>query len=141
VLLPVLLALTVLFGLLFFIRLGAAQRAALLARWPAVLLALAALFTLSRGGWRAGLVLGVLAALAWLFWPALAAPKIPASAPEDPADAEARAILGVSPQAGESEIRRAYRTRMAKAHPDQGGGHAEAARLTAARDRLLRRGR
>jgi hypothetical protein len=28
---------------------------------------------------------------------------------------------------------------MASAHPDRGGAHAQAARLTAARDRLLRR--
>jgi curved DNA-binding protein CbpA len=57
---------------------------------------------------------------------------------EDPADARARAVLGVGASANEGEIRRAYRAKMAKAHPDQGGSEAEAALISAARDRLLR---
>lgn len=57
----------------------------------------------------------------------------------DPADAEARTTLGVGAQATEAEIRAAYRTKMAQAHPDRGGRHSDAARLTAARDRLLKK--
>jgi DnaJ-domain-containing protein 1 len=57
------------------------------------------------------------------------------------ADIEARQVLGVGANASESDIRSAYRTKMAPAHPDRGGAHNEAARLTAARDRLLKKRR
>jgi curved DNA-binding protein CbpA len=58
-----------------------------------------------------------------------------------PEDLAARRVLGVAPNATPAEIRQAYRTKMAQAHPDRGGSHNEAARLTAARDRLLRKKR
>jgi DnaJ-domain-containing protein 1 len=74
-----------------------------------------------------------------MLWPRLGSPPPRRPAPPDPAEAEARAILGVGPDADEAEIRQAYRARMARAHPDRGGGHAAAARLTAARDRLLKK--
>ncbi|WP_420823027.1 DnaJ domain-containing protein [Vitreimonas flagellata] len=84
-----------------------------------------------------------MAGLIWLLWPSLAAPrtaKASATPPPDSAeDAQARAILGVGPRATESDIRAAYRAKMRRAHPDQGGAHNEAARLTAARDRLLKK--
>jgi len=48
-------------------------------------------------------------------------------------------LLGVRQGASESEIRSAFRSRIAQAHPDRGGKHADAARLVAARDRLLRK--
>lgn len=109
-------------------------------RWPAVLLAGAALFAFARGSLWGGALLVVLAALAWEFWPQLRARRHSArQSAADPEDAAARAILGVGPTASESEIRAAYRTKMRRAHPDRGGAHNEAARLTAARDRLLKR--
>jgi curved DNA-binding protein CbpA len=58
---------------------------------------------------------------------------------ENAQDAEARAVLGVGSTATAAEIRAAYRSKMAHAHPDRGGAHADAARLTAARDRLLKK--
>lgn len=54
-------------------------------------------------------------------------------------ESEARSILGVGPEAGPDEIRAAYRRLMALAHPDKGGTEGLAARLNAARDRLLKR--
>lgn len=139
--LPVLLILTALFALLFAARVGGARRYELLQRWPAVLLAGAALFAFARGGWAAGIGLALLAGVAWQVWPRLTARQQNAANASDPADAEARATLGVSATASAEEIRAAYRAKMAEAHPDRGGTHAEAARLTAARDRLLKRKR
>jgi hypothetical protein len=52
-------------------------------------------------------------------------------------EAEARSILGVSADATAAEVRAAYRRVMARAHPDQGGTDGLAARVNAARDRLL----
>lgn len=135
----VLLLITALFALLFVGRLGGARRQELIKRWPALLLAGAALYAFARGGWTVGIGLALLAGLAWQLWPRLAASR-PGAAPmsaSNPDEAEARAILGVSSTATASEIRAAYRSKMAAAHPDRGGSHAEAARLTAARDRLL----
>lgn len=139
--LPVLIVIVLLFALVFLGRVGAASRAMLTARWPAVVLAAAATFALARGAiWPAAGLAG-LAFLAWRFWPGVLrgfeAPRDPSAGPA-PADAEARAILGVGPAATAEEIRRAYRTKMSRAHPDRGGDHVDAARLTAARDRLLK---
>jgi DnaJ family protein C protein 19 len=138
--LPALLAIAALFALLFAARLGGARRQELVHRWPAFLLAGAALFAFARGGWSAGIVLALAAGLAWELWPRIAASRAARAGATvaDPADAEARVILGVGENATAEEIRAAYRTKMARAHPDRGGSHAEAARLTAARDRLLR---
>lgn len=52
--------------------------------------------------------------------------------------ADARAMLGVGPDAGREEIEAAYRRLMPRAHPDQGGSPGLAAQLNAARDRLLK---
>lgn len=129
-----LLIVALVFGLLFFGRLAGARRALILERWPAFMLGALALFTLARGGFW--LAIALLAA-AWIaFW--LTAPRAPI-APDDVADAEAQQILGVPSGASEEEIRAAYRSKMARAHPDRGGAHHDAARLTAARDRLLKR--
>lgn len=136
-----LLLLVALFALLFLTRVSGARRGQWLSRWPAVVLAGAALFVLARGGWVFGAALALAAAAAWEFWPRLTARAPAAHSPDDPADQQARAILGVGPAATPSEIRAAYRAKMAAAHPDRGGTHAEAARLTGARDRLLRRKR
>lgn len=56
-----------------------------------------------------------------------------------PGEAEARAILGVSEDADESEIQAAYSRLIRMAHPDKGGTAGLAAQLNAARDRLLKR--
>ncbi|WP_428148982.1 J domain-containing protein [Brevundimonas sp.] len=54
-------------------------------------------------------------------------------------DAEARSILGVSADATPEAVNAAWRRLMGRAHPDQGGTEGLAARLNAARDRLLRK--
>lgn len=132
-----LLVLALLFGLLFVGRLAGARRSLLAERWPAFLFAGAAIYALARGSLWLGVALLVGGGLAFM----LTAPKAPAISAVDPADTEACAILGVAPAATASEIRAAYRAKMSRAHPDRGGSHNEAARLTAARDRLLRRRR
>lgn len=137
--LPAILVIAGLFLLLLIPRFGGMYRKHLLARWPAVALAGAAIITLSRGGIWPGLLLAAAAAAAWVLWPSLRRPAPPPPASDTREDAEARTILGLGPQATEAEIRAAYRTKMRQAHPDRGGKHSEAARLTAARDRLLRR--
>ncbi len=141
--LPVLLAVGALFALLLVARVGGARRYELMRRWPAVAFAIAAALALARGMIWPGLALGAISALAWILWPRLTVQlgRAEPDAKPDPADVEARRILGVGPNATESEIRGAYRARMASAHPDRGGGHTEAARLTAARDQLLRKTR
>ncbi|MGQ0532196.1 MAG: J domain-containing protein [Caulobacteraceae bacterium] len=142
--LPALLVLALIFSLLFFTRVGGAYRVMLMRRWPILLLAGAAFLALVRGAiWPAIALLGF-SILAWMAWPKIeellrpAAPMQPRDSPEDSA---ARAVLGIGPNATADEIRRAYRAKMARAHPDRGGSHTEAARLTAARDRLLKKKR
>lgn len=70
-----------------------------------------------------------------------AAPK-PAPKPAMPTSpqmskAEARSILGVSDKATREDIQTAWKRLMARTHPDQGGSEGLAARVNAARDRLL----
>jgi curved DNA-binding protein CbpA len=50
---------------------------------------------------------------------------------------EARDLLGVSPRAGEEEIRAAHRRLIGRVHPDVGGSAALAGRVNAARDLLV----
>lgn len=137
--LPAIFVVAGLFVLLLIPRLGGMYRTQLLARWPAVVLAGAALIALSRGGLWPALMLGAAAAATWVVWPAMRRPAPPPPAASSREDAEARMILGVGPQATEADIRAAYRRKMRQAHPDRGGRHSDAVRLTAARDRLLRR--
>lgn len=54
-------------------------------------------------------------------------------------DQDARAILGVGANAAPAEVQAAWRRVMARAHPDQGGTEGLAARVNAARDRLLKK--
>lgn len=54
---------------------------------------------------------------------------------------EANQILGLQRGASPEEIRTAHRSLMKRAHPDQGGSAEHAARVNAARDRLLSRHR
>lgn len=67
----------------------------------------------------------------------VAAPK--PAAPTGPlmSKAEARAILGVRENASRDDIQTAWKRLMARTHPDQGGSEGLAARVNAARDRLL----
>ena len=94
------------------------------------------LLALSKGAWLIGI--GLSGAGLWLTLASRqrrGAP--PASA--DLSEAEARSILGLPPGADEAAVRAAWRRLMIRAHPDQGGTEGLAARLNAARDRLLRR--
>lgn len=50
---------------------------------------------------------------------------------------EARAILGVGPEASAEEVQSAYLRLIRRAHPDQGGTSGLAAQLNTARDTLL----
>lgn len=59
--------------------------------------------------------------------------------PVETADvAEARALLGLGPQADAEAVRAAHRRLIATVHPDKGGTEALAAKINAARDVLLR---
>jgi hypothetical protein len=141
---PVLLVLTLIFGVLFFTRLGGVYRAELKRRWPAVVFAGAAFLCLVRGLIGPAMTFASLSALTWVMWPQIERWRRPQPAPpqdDAPEDFAARRLLGVGPAATPDEIRRAYRAKMAQAHPDRGGSHNEAARLTAARDRLLKKKR
>ena len=61
-------------------------------------------------------------------------PRVP---PGD--EAAARALLGVAPGADADTIQAAWRSHIARAHPDAGGSDAAARAVTAARDLLLAR--
>lgn len=90
---------------------------------------------LSKGAWITGA--GLAGAALWL----TLASRIRAVAVQRDTlgDAEARSILGVPDEAGPEAINAAWRRLMGRAHPDQGGTEGLAARLNAARDRLLKR--
>jgi len=136
----VLIGMAAAFLLLTMVRVGGARRKALLARWPALLFALAALLAAVRGAIWPAIAFASLAGLAWQVWPAINVSRRNQQRPgSDPQDQAAATLLGVTLQSTESDIRAAYRAKMAHAHPDRGGSNSEAARLTAARDRLLRR--
>ena len=53
-------------------------------------------------------------------------------------ETDARAVLGVGRDATDIEIQAAWKRAMARVHPDQGGTQGLAARVNAARERLLR---
>lgn len=69
-------------------------------------------------------------------------PGTPRAAPPPPAprgpEADARAVLGVGPDAGPEEIRAAHRRLIASVHPDRGGSPELTRQVNAARDTLLR---
>ena len=88
---------------------------------------------------RGSFVLGPLLALAGLYLVVQSRVRLPAPLDHRMSVEEARALLGVPADADEATIRSAWRRLMARAHPDQGGTGGLAARLNAARDRLLRK--
>lgn len=55
-----------------------------------------------------------------------------------PAPKRPHEVLGVAPGATAEAVRIAWRARISGAHPDQGGSHASAAELNAARDAMLK---
>jgi len=79
------------------------------------------------------LFLAIVAVAAWVWlWPKRRGrPRLD--------DAEARAVLGVAPDADAEEIRAAHRRLIAAVHPDRGGSAELARRINLARDVLLKR--
>lgn len=96
-----------------------------------------AVFAVARGAW---LIAGGMAlAGVWLAVQSRIRPVTVKARPVEPmSKAEARAILGVAADADAQTIHAAWRRLMARAHPDQGGTEGLAARVNAARDRLLK---
>jgi hypothetical protein len=96
-----------------------------------------ALFLLLRGLFfpAAFVVLGGLVFLRYMFAPQ--GPSGGAPRASDLSIAEACQILGLGNDPSRSEVETAYKKLIQKVHPDHGGSDWLAARLTAARDRLL----
>ncbi len=109
-------------------------------RVTATLIAAAAIgggvLALARGAWWAGAAL--IAAGLWLTLSSRVRPRVHRVEPERMSATEARALLGVGPDATVGDIQAAWRRLMAHAHPDHGGTEGLAAQLNAARDRLLK---
>ncbi len=101
--------------------------------FSAVLIAGAVLLA-ARGSWLAAAAL----AGAGLWLTVSSRQRAPAPRTEAMTPAEARSLLGVSPDATPQQINAAWKRLMARAHPDQGGTEGLASRLNAARDRLLK---
>ncbi|AQR62410.1 molecular chaperone DnaJ [Brevundimonas sp. LM2] len=90
---------------------------------------------LTKGAWVSGA--GLVGAALWL----VVASRMRTVAVKREAidDAEARSILGVPAGATPEAVNAAWRRLMGRAHPDQGGTEGLAAKLNAARDRLLKK--
>lgn len=106
----------------------------------AIAMGLVAAITVAKGKPLLGAIPAVLTGL-YTLW------RIRQDAPPDPrpksskADMsvdEARALLGVGPQADAEAIRAAHRRLIALTHPDRGGTEALARNINRARDLLLR---
>jgi hypothetical protein len=92
-----------------------------------------------RGGWPLAVLLVVVGSAMGLMTRTAAAPRPPPREPSGKMSlSDARAILGVGPDASASEIQTAYARLMRLAHPDKGGTDGLARQLNAARDRLLK---
>jgi hypothetical protein len=109
-------------------------------RMGPALLALAAaagaFATALRGQWIAGVALIVVSGYFAAGW-RRGLRRVDLGEPMRPD--EAREILGVGAAAERPEIEAAYRRLMLRAHPDRGGSTGLAAKLNAARDRLLKK--
>jgi hypothetical protein len=128
-----------LFAVLMLARLAGARRRFVARNAAAIIAATAAILVAMRGQAWLGAILGIGAAALYLY-SGRPRPRVrPSVNGGAMSDSQARAILGVRLGATEQEIRTAFRQRIARAHPDRGGSNEEAARLTAARDALLRR--
>jgi len=102
-------------------------------------------------GWIAGFIGGTLQTAAEVIderkgvrppsVPYVQQPQIEADDEEDDEAIEAAALLGVSVDATDSEIRAALRARLSSSrlHPDHGGDGVEAKRLIAAKNLLIER--
>ncbi|MFZ5748433.1 MAG: DnaJ domain-containing protein [Pseudomonadota bacterium] len=87
-------------------------------------------------------------AVAWLGWRLwhgfgpntvrAGSPVAPPRPPVPAAEEEARAVLGVGPDADADAIRAAHRRLIAAVHPDHGGSPELARQINAARDLLLK---
>ena len=77
------------------------------------------------------ILLLALAYMGWLLYRRATAPRRTMSA------ADARALLGVAPDATPDAIREAHRRLIARVHPDSGGSAELAARVNLARDTLV----
>jgi len=96
-----------------------------------------AVLAASHGAWFA--MAGMIGAGFYLIFSSRLRAVAPRAArPEPLSEAEARSILGVGSNATKTEINEAWRRLMGRAHPDQGGTEGLAARVNAARDRLLK---
>lgn len=94
-----------------------------------------------RGSWGTGIVLGVIGL--WTVTEARRRPVIRHKIVQPPRSelslAEARAILGVTPESTLEEVKAAYARLIRMAHPDAGGTEGLATQLNAARDRLIKK--
>lgn len=72
------------------------------------------------------------------FYAEIPKPK-PPKVDANPALASAWTLLGISPPYSDEEVKRAYKRKATKMHPDAGGSHDEFIRLQKARDVALRR--
>jgi DnaJ domain len=142
------LVLAALGALLFFARRGSVRLPVPNARNATILgVSLFALLALRGGRLPVALGLGLFALGLATFWRLDAERLRRAEEPQAPPPRggrmslqEAYALLGLAPGASAEEIKRAHRRLMKDAHPDAGGSHARAARLNAAKERLLGRG-
>ena len=88
----------------------------------------------SRGAWITGV--GLCGAALWLTLASRI--RSVSTRAEGLSEAEARSLLGVPADAPPEVVMAAWRRLIARAHPDHGGAAGLAAKLNAARDRLLR---
>lgn len=114
-------------------RRGRAQWRVAATLFSAVLIG-AGVLVASRGAWLPAV--GLVGAGLWLTLASRQRIVPPRS--ESMTEAEARSLLGVGPEATPQQINAAWKRLMGRAHPDQGGTEGLAARLNAARDRLLK---
>jgi hypothetical protein len=105
-------------------------------RWPGIVIGLLGLILLAKGQPFIGMALIGSVYLGARFLGKQRAPSAPAIPARDLA--EARDLLGVSPEDDRETVVAAHRRLIARNHPDNGGTAGLAARLNAARDLLLK---